>query len=223
MEYRFRGAISYILGQTEQICATGKYCLPSSAPHDVLPLLFFRGPTVTEMDRIRQDLWHPTLDASNYPDSAYQRDLMEQYRICLEMADRISARRGSANAFFLTFNTAIVGALGAFFGAFSHAVPDMVAVTMFIVAIAFCVAWAVLLRSYRNLNTAKFKVIGLLEEKLPASPLYAAEWNALGAGKDWSKYIPLSLVEKILPTVFVIAYIVLAVVTLTTDPVSLTG
>lgn len=182
-----------------------------------------RGSNVNEMDRIRQDLWHQDLNENNYPDTAYQRDLMDQYRICLEMADRISARRGSANAFFLTFNTAIVGALGTFFGAFSHAVPDPVAVTMFIVAIAFCVAWAVLLRSYRNLNTAKFKVIGLLEERLPASPLYAAEWNALGAGKDWSKYIPLSLVENVLPAVFVAAYIFLAVVTLTTDPVPLTN
>ena len=97
------------------------------------------------------------------------------------------------------------------------------AVTLYGVAIVFCLAWAALLRSYRNLNTAKFKVIGLMEERLPTSPFYAAEWRALGSGKDWSKYIPLSLVEKTLPTVFIIAYFCLAYITLTTEPLALTN
>ena len=63
----------------------------------------------------------------------------------------------------------------------------------------------------------------LMEERLPASPFYAAEWRALGSGKDWSKYIPLSLVEKTLPTVFIIAYFCLAYITLTTEPLALTN
>lgn len=171
---------------------------------------------MTEMEKIRQNLWHAELTVSSYPDAPFQRDLMEQYKTCLEMADRISARRGAANTFFLTFNTAIIGALGTFLGAFGMSVPVPVTITFYGVAIVFCLAWAALLRSYRNLNTAKFKVIGLLEERLPSSPFYLAEWQALGSGKDWSKYIPLSLVEKTLPFVFVVAYICLGIITLRT-------
>ena len=36
----------------------------------------------------------------------------EIYKIAVEMADRISARRGLANTFFLTINTTVLGVLG---------------------------------------------------------------------------------------------------------------
>ena len=37
---------------------------------------------------------------------------LEQYKLYVEMADRISARRQTANSFFLSVNTAIVALLG---------------------------------------------------------------------------------------------------------------
>ena len=36
----------------------------------------------------------------------------EIYKIAVEMADRISARRGVANSFFLTINTTVSGSWG---------------------------------------------------------------------------------------------------------------
>ena len=39
--------------------------------------------------------------------------LLEQYKLYVEMADRISARRGLTNSFFLTLNTGIVALVGA--------------------------------------------------------------------------------------------------------------
>jgi hypothetical protein len=161
-----------------------------------------------ELDLIRDRLWGAETQES-YPDTAFQRDLLEQYRLCLEMADRISERRGAANMFFLTFNAAVIGALGTFFGE----IPSRGAVVIYAAAIGFCAAWALLLRSYRNLNTAKFKIIGLLEERLPASPFYAAEWKALGEGKDWRKHIPLTPIETVLPIGFVLCYLYLIVIT----------
>jgi hypothetical protein len=38
--------------------------------------------------------------------------LLEQYKLYVEMADRISGRRQSANSFFLSVNTAIIAAVG---------------------------------------------------------------------------------------------------------------
>jgi len=68
-------------------------------------------------------------------------------------------------------------------------------------------AWFWLIRSYRQLNTAKFQVIGALEERLPASPYWRAEWFALGEGKDKSKYWPLTHLEQWVPLLFVAIYV----------------
>ncbi len=156
---------------------------------------------MTTEDDIRKVLWN-----EEFADSG---SLLEQYKLYVEMADRISQRRGAANTFFLTFNTAVVGALAGFY----KDVPPDVSVAMYAAAAVLSIAWGVLLRSYRNLNTAKFKVIGMLEERLPANPYYKAEWKALGEGKDLRRYIPLSAIETVVPAVFFLIYIYLFVVT----------
>ncbi|MGW1594955.1 RipA family octameric membrane protein [Streptomyces sp. NPDC002343] len=38
--------------------------------------------------------------------------LLDLYKLAVEMADRVSARRGTANAFFLSVQTALVTVLG---------------------------------------------------------------------------------------------------------------
>ena len=69
-----------------------------------------------------------------------------------------------------------------------------------------CFAWFWLLRSYRQLNTAKYAVIGAFEERLPASPYWNAEWAALGHGHDPARYWPLSHVERWIPMLFAAGY-----------------
>ena len=154
-------------------------------------------------DEIERALWNQTVTSEEYADTPYQNHVLEQYKIYVEMADRISQRRGAANTFFLTINTALIGALAALF----DKIPTAVAPIFFSSAAIFCVAWFFLLRSYRNLNSAKFEVIGYIEKRLPCSPYWSAEWKALGEGKDWWKYFPLSLVESTLPVVFFLLYL----------------
>ena len=165
---------------------------------------------MSNQDEIKTDLWNSSVDSVNYPDGIYQQHVLEQYKLCLELADRISQRRAIANTFFLSFNTAIIGALVVFF----DAVNKPAAIVFYVTVIGFCVAWGVLLRAYRSINMAKFRVIGLLEERLPASPFWSAEWKALGEGKNYRKYIPLSAIETSVPIGFLIAYGYLAVITI---------
>ena len=80
-----------------------------------------------------------------------------------------------------------------------------------VVAFGECYAWFYLVRSYRLLNTAKYAVVGALEERLPASPYWRAEWHALGEGRDRSKYWPLTHIEKWIPTLFAAAAVAVAV------------
>jgi hypothetical protein len=75
------------------------------------------------------------------------------------------------------------------------------------VIVGQCAAWWLLVRSHRLLNSAKYEVVGLIEKRLPSSPYSSAEWKALGEGKDWSLYIPLSHVEGWVPFSFAGAYI----------------
>jgi len=164
---------------------------------------------MSELEKIEKKLWNNAVEAANYQNETYQNHLLEQYKICLEMVDRISQRRGTANTFFLTFNTAIVGALAAFF----EKIPPPAALAFYITALWFCIAWWLMLRSYRSLNTAKFKVIGMLEKRLPSSPFWSAEWEALGEGRDYSKHIPLSVIETSVPVGFFIVYCYLASIT----------
>lgn len=131
--------------------------------------------------------------------------VLEQYKLCVEMADRISARRSTANTFFLTLNTLVIGALSACADKFSR----LSVIVLCIAAIILCYVWERLINSYRQLNTAKYIVIGEFEKRLPTSPYWSAEWNALGEGKDPKKYKQLTAVEKWVPIVFICLYLLL--------------
>lgn len=132
----------------------------------------------------------------------------ELYKMTVEMADRISARRGAANSFFLTVSTGVAALLGT---------KDMrwyVAVAGIVVA----VSWWALLRSYRDLNSAKFAVILAMEERLPVK-VYGDEWARLKRERvkfalrrdtlrSWlAQYRELGQVERIVPWVFAGIYL----------------
>lgn len=149
------------------------------------------------------DLWTEAAKAELYEDDAiaFQSAILEQYKIYVEMADRISQRRGLANTFFLTINTAIFTAIGVLWEHRAGA-PVWWLPLPLVMLLGQCFAWFYLLRSYRQLNSAKYQVIGALEERLPASPYWRAEWTALGQGRDKQKYWPLSHIETAIPAFF---------------------
>ena len=92
--------------------------------------------------------------------SKYKDHVFEQYKLYVEMADRISARRSTANTFFLTLNTLLVGALSTCADKFSR----LPVIVLCIAAIVLCYVWKCLINSYRQLNTAKYTVVGEFEE-----------------------------------------------------------
>jgi hypothetical protein len=131
--------------------------------------------------------------------------LLEQYKIYVEMADRISARRGQANTFFLAINTGVFTILGVLWEHRPSGAPQLLFVPWMALVVQ-CLAWFWTLRSYRQLSTAKYAVVGALEELLPTSPYWSAEWTALGCGNDPARYWPISHVEQLVPALFAVAY-----------------
>jgi hypothetical protein len=159
-------------------------------------LTFHQGVGAVEL---RERLW-------NEDAKAYQAAVLEQYKMYVEMADRISVRRGLTNTFFLTLNTAIFAIVGVFW----KDRPDAQVwwlVFPLLVVLGQCFAWFYLVRFYRLLNTAKYEVIGALEERMPASPYWRTEWLALGEGKDPKLYWPLTHIEKWIPILFAVLYL----------------
>lgn len=138
---------------------------------------------------------------------AYRAALLEQYKIYVEMADRVSGRRGAANTLFLALNTAVVSAIGVFWQDPPQTAPWL-ATPVLLALLGQCAAWFWMLRSYRQLNGAKYAVVGAMERRLPASPYWSAEWVALGEGRDPARYWPLSHVEQTIPAFFAAVYLI---------------
>ena len=143
-------------------------------------------------------------------------EVLELYKLAVEMADRISARRGTANAFFLSVQTTFIALVSWGFPRFSGS-PWWVSVAVFLAGATLSATWWMQLRSYRDLNTAKFKVINKLEETLPVQ-VFADEWRELKRDPipAWRKrYAELGTSERTVPAVFLGAHLLLFVGTLT--------
>jgi hypothetical protein len=159
--------------------------------------------------------------------------ILELYKTAVEMADRVSARRAGSNTFLLTVNTALAAIVGIVssarkppphgslpsFDAFGLAATAAAGVVLSLV-------WWMLLRYYRRLNGAKWQVINQLETQLPAKP-FTDEWTILHPDEPpskeglarlawWqrlkvrAKHREASVVEQVVPFVFMAIYIVLA-------------
>ena len=82
--------------------------------------------------------------------------------------------------------------------------------------IVLAAAWFILLRSYRDLNSAKFAVINQIEENhLPIHP-FADEWRSLKEDpvRSWrNRYAELGFVERAVPSTFCALYVGLILIT----------
>jgi hypothetical protein len=156
----------------------------------------------------REGLLNSAVTARQYGQGQdrYRGTILEQYKTYVEMADRISARRALANTFFLTLNSAIFTLVGVFWQDKPNGTSWLLVFPVTVLVVQ-CLAWFWLLRSYRQLNSGKYAVIGALEELLPTSPYWKSEWRALGEGKDKSKYWPLTHIEQWVPLLFALAYL----------------
>ncbi|MDM8557862.1 hypothetical protein [Candidatus Parabeggiatoa sp. HSG14] len=141
--------------------------------------------------------------------SDYRAHYLEMYKLYVEMADRISTRRQSANSFFLTINSAIIAVLGYVqFGVYlgaklgvEQAQTNDFYWIISVLGMILCVIWFQLVRSYKQLNSAKYEVIHHIEQRLPIAP-YDAEWEAVDRGKNSHLYKPFTHIEVKIPWIF---------------------
>lgn len=150
------------------------------------------------------------VSASEQYGEKYIEHLLEQYKLYVNSAEKISDRRQKTNEFFLALNTGLIALLG-FVATKTN--PDTIAVLIVLssmAGIAMCFFWYRIILSYKGLNTGKFDVIHAIEARLPLA-LYDTEWEALGRGKDKNKYWPFSHIEQNIPWIFGFIYVALLV------------
>ncbi|MGY1632940.1 hypothetical protein ACI784_14655 [Geodermatophilus sp. SYSU D01186] len=137
--------------------------------------------------------------------------MLDLYKLGAELADRVSARRATANSFFLTVQTTLIAVVGLI-------APDLTQQSVWTGAVAtaggvlLSVTWWLSLRSYRELNSAKFEVLHAVEADLPVR-LFKDEWDLLEARpSSWRKprYSELGRIERLVPWVFALLWIGLA-------------
>lgn len=127
--------------------------------------------------------------------------LFEQYKLYVEMADRISQRRAQTNQFYITVLSALFVILSLIVsnGLYQNLLYIIVSVIAGI-GIILCIVWFKNIKSYKQLTSGKFLVIHQMEEKLPFDA-YKKEWEILGKGEKWDVYFPLTNLEKFLPLI----------------------
>lgn len=157
----------------------------------------------------------PASSTDSEPGGSGDRGYLEIYKLTVEMADRVSARRTNANNFFLALNAAMVTVVGLIrpvpLANPPSATPyDALPVLLTAGAgLALSAAWWLSLRSYRDLNRAKFDVITKMEAQLPTQP-FANEWQELKKDEvSWwrGRYTEQGTVERVVPVVFAFLYL----------------
>lgn len=131
-----------------------------------------------------------------------EESLLAQWQTCVEMANSVSQRRDTMNNIFVTLNLAIMAAVSV--------VWDIKSLLLLIAGIVVCIVWTLFIRNYKLLNAAKFEVIKEIEKKLPSQP-FNDEWNKLKGNK---KYRDGTKLERLLPIMFIVLYVVATVVIL---------
>ena len=131
----------------------------------------------------------------------YHEHYLELYKMYANTAEKISDRRQSNNSFFLTLNTAIIAVVSYLQLGEEAGKSTELYWLISLSGIIVCYAWYRLIKSYKQLNSGKFKIVNLIEKNLPIAP-YDAEWEALGRGKNHQLFIPFNKIETIVPWLF---------------------
>lgn len=143
----------------------------------------------------------------------------ELFKLCLELADRTTARRAGANTFFVSLHSVVASVVG-YLAAIQHTKEyDRFSLAVLaLVGVVLSLTWWALLRYYRRLAKAKWDVINDMETELPAQP-FMQEWSLLHpdevkgkAPRSWrqrNRHREATVVEQVVPLTFAAVYLLL--------------
>jgi len=136
----------------------------------------------------------------------FKAHILDQYKLYVEMADRVSSRRLQITSFYISILSALLALLPIISSKDLFQRPQIfILLAISILGLCLCLAWAANINSYKQLNSLKFKVIHEMEAYLPF-PCYDREWQILKEDKHRRRYLRLTAVEQYVPIILSIPY-----------------
>lgn len=130
-------------------------------------------------------------------------DLLEQYKLYVQSAENVSARRVASSRYLLTLNATLAALYGYQSVGFEQSRWTLLIPIMGITTSLF---WRLIIKSHADLNRVKFKVIHELEQRLPAA-MYKYEWDLAEEGQG-RMYRAVTTVEKRIPILFAVLHVI---------------
>ena len=139
--------------------------------------------------------------------ASFDTALIEQYKIYVQSAENVSARRIASIRYLLTINAALVALYG-----FQSTASGQTYWTLLIPPIGIIASLLSykIIKSHAALNRVKFKIIHEFEQLLPLT-MYTYEWKLAEEGKG-STYRAVTGIEQWLPILFVVLHMIVFVV-----------
>ena len=140
-----------------------------------------------------------------------QDQLLELYKLHAELADRVSQRRDSANRLFAGLLTGLVVFISALLRFGGGKIPEFaILLVIGLIGIALSIAWFIIIQSYKQLNSNKFRVLLDMETKLSYA-FFTDEWDPEAEGRKTNRYWKLTNMERILPAIFAVLFLGVAI------------
>ena len=133
-------------------------------------------------------------------------DLLEQYKLYVQSAEHVSARRLASSRLLLGLNAGLAALYGIQPAGFGQ---SWWAVAVPVLGIMVSLLWSRIIRSHKDLNRVKFELIHEIERYLPAVP-YTHEWRLAEQGRGRS-YRAVTDIERWLPWTFLVLHVVLLI------------
>lgn len=130
----------------------------------------------------------------------------EVYKLLVEDVREARRARRELSNMFLTLNLAGIGALGLIAQENGNLDPALFALLALALATT-CVIWQTSMTYYTRVLKAKYEIIGRYEDDIGHTPL-RDEYNAMGPSKTMRSFT----LERIMPFLFVFAYVAFFVV-----------
>ena len=134
-------------------------------------------------------------------------EYLEIYKLHAELADRVSQRREGANRLYVSLLVGLMVSLAALarFG-LSDTPERYVLATVGVIGVLLAISWFSVIRSYKQLNSEKFRVLHELEQQL-VFQFFKREWDPKSDGKKSNRYWKLTNVESALPVIFGLLFV----------------
>ena len=140
-------------------------------------------------------------------EGCFNADLLEQYKLYVQSAENVSARRVASSNYLLTLNTALVALYGIQSASFGE---NYWTLLVPIAGIVVSWIWCRIIKSHADLNCVKFALIHEMEQHLPAAP-YKCEWRLANEGQG-KTYRAVTTIERGIPGLFAVLHAVLAII-----------